>query len=157
MGLIAASVLCAAADSLMPPGGVKRVGKLTCALVLLWGMLRPLAALKGIDLSGALEGYAAGLEVQTRTLEDRTLTTRKAVIEDHFAAYISDRAAALGLSCRVEVDCAAGEEGVFLPEAVRLWGEFDAVAQSRLTQLLEEELGVPVERQSYYLTKEEGA
>ena len=39
-----------------------------------------------------------------------------------------------------------------LPEAARLWGDFDDVSQSRLTRLLETELGIPRSAQTYYLT-----
>ena len=39
--VIAASLLCALADALMPPGAVKRVGRLVCGLVLLAAILSP--------------------------------------------------------------------------------------------------------------------
>ena len=141
----------------MPAGSVKRVGKLVCGLVLMWVMLRPLTAWKGVSLSGVVEEWAQQLEQQEERLESTAEGRRRTVIEDHFAAYIADKGGQFGVSCRVEVDCAAGEEGLWLPRAVRLWGDFDAVTQSRLTELLSVELGVPVERQTYYLTKEEGA
>ena len=41
--VIAACVLCALAERLMPPGPVKRAGSVTCGLVLLWAVLSPLA------------------------------------------------------------------------------------------------------------------
>ena len=47
--VIAASLICALADALMPPGAVRRVGRLVCGLVLLGAILTPLARL---DLSG---------------------------------------------------------------------------------------------------------
>jgi stage III sporulation protein AF len=154
MGLIALSVVCAAAEGLMPPGSVKRVGKLVCGLALLWMLLRPLSVWKGVSLSGAMEDWASRLEEQTEQLEHQTGLSRRSVIEQHFAAYIADKGRLLGVPCRVEVVCAPGEEGLWLPESVRLWGDFEAVAQSRMTQLLSEELGIPVEEQTYYLTKE---
>jgi len=157
LALIAVSVVCAAAEGLMPPGSVKGVGRLVCALALLWVMLRPLAVLKGVSLSDGMRDWAGELGQQQAWLEEQAQNSRKRVIEEHFAAYIADKGVQLGVPCRVEVDCAPQPEGLWLPEAVRLWGDFDPVTQSRLTQLLSRELAIPVERQTYYLTKEEGA
>lgn len=157
MSLIAVSVLCAAADSLMPSGSVKQVGKLVCGLVLLCAMLRPVSALREISITQVLEGYTAQLHRQEEQLEQQTRQTRKTVIEEHFASYITDKAAQLGVVCKVEVDCVMQEDGLYLPESVRLWGDFTDVQQSRLSELIGVELDVPTRRQTYYLTKEAGA
>jgi len=154
MAVIAVSVLCAAADSIMPEGGVKQVGKLACSLCVLCVTLSPLAAARGEGLTHWLSELTAQGETLRGELEEQTRQTQKVVIEEHCAAYISDKAAELGLNCRVEVDCDANPEGLWLPQNIRLWGEFDDVAQSRLTELLERQLGVAVENQTYYRTKE---
>jgi len=154
MAVIAVSILCAAADSLMPEGGVKRVGKLACSLCVLCVTLSPLAAARGENMTGWLEGLVSEGEALRTELEEQTGRTQKMVIEERCAAYISDKAEELGLTCRVEVDCVPTPEGLWLPESVRLWGEFDDVAQSRMTELLERQLGVAVEKQTYYRTKE---
>lgn len=152
VAVISVSVLTAAADSLMPPGGVKKVGKLVCALVLLCVLLRPLAALRGLDLAGYLEGYGEELRQREAQLEQQGEQAGKAVIEDYCAAYILDKAEQLGVSCRVEVDCVLSEEGLCLPVRARLWGKFEPAVQSRLTELLERELGIPGAEQTYFLT-----
>lgn len=154
MAVIAVSILCAAVDSLMPEGAVKRVGKLACSLCVLCVTLSPLAAVRGENLTDWLAELAAEGETIRAELEEQTGRTQKTVIEEHCAAYISDKAEELGLNCRVEVDCVPDPEGLWLPESVRLWGEFDDVAQSRMTELLERQLGVAVEKQTYYRTKE---
>lgn len=48
LAVIAASLLCAVAGALMPPGGVKRVGRLVCGLVMLAAVLSPLAGPLGM-------------------------------------------------------------------------------------------------------------
>ena len=154
MAVIAVSILCAAADSLMPEGAVKRVGKLACSLCVLCVTLSPLAAVRGESMTGWLDGLAAERDALRAELEEQTGRTQKMVIEEHCEAYISDKAEELGLDCRVEVDCAPNPEGLWLPESVRLWGEFDDVAQSRMTELLERQLGLAVVKQTYYRTKE---
>lgn len=152
MGVIAVSVLCAAADSLMPGGSVKKVGRFACGLVMLCVMLEPLAALRGSSITGWLEEYAYSIQTEEENLKHQVVHTQKAVIEEYCAAYISDKAAELGVTCRVEVECTYHADGLYLPQCARLWGNFSDVEQSRLTQLLETQLGIPIEEQTYYCT-----
>lgn len=156
MAVIAVSLLCAAADSLMPPGAVKKVGKLVCSLSVLCVTISPLSAMRGASLTDRIEDFSGQIGELRAELEEETGQNQKAVIEEHCAAYISDKAAELGIVCRVEVDCVPHPDGLWLPACVRLWGDFNDVAQSRLTGLLEGQLGIPAAEQSYYLTKEEG-
>ena len=155
MGVISVSVLCAAADSLMPDGGVKKVGKLVCALAVLFVILQPLATLRGMDLTELLTQYAGTIREEESSLQEQAQYTQKAVIEEHCAAYISDKAAQFGAVCRVEVECEFSDDGLYLPRSARLWGDFSDVVQSRLTQFLQQELGIPTEKQTYYHAKEE--
>ena len=57
LAVIAASLLCAVAGALMPPGGVKRVGRLVCGLVLLGAVLSPAATLDAAEGQRWLEGW----------------------------------------------------------------------------------------------------
>ncbi len=155
MGIVAASILCAAADSLMPDGGVKRIGKLAGALVILCVTLQPLAQLRGMDLTQLLSQYNQSIRQEEHSLLEQTQRTQKAVMEEHCAAYISDKAAQMGVVCRVEVECELHADGLYLPRRARMWGTFSDVEQSQLTRLLQRELGIPIEEQSYYHAKEE--
>lgn len=153
--IISASILCALADSLMPAGAVKRVGRLVCGLVLLCAVLSPLAEL---DLAGGqdwLEDYFAGLELRQAELGSQVNEGMKVIIEEKYAAYIVDKAAEMGLTCTVRVSCRMGEDGLYVPDRMAAAGSFSDVEQSRLTQIVQEDLGVPLERQVYY--NEEGS
>ena len=152
MAVISVSVLIAAAESLMPAGSVKKVGQFVCGLVLLCVLARPLGALRGESLTEWMEEYRMTLERQEEELERRAGQTEKAVIEEYCQAYILDKAEQFGITCRVEIQCARQEEGLWLPRSVQLWGRFEPEAQSRLTELLERELGIAVSEQTYYLT-----
>ena len=154
MGIIALSILCAAADSLMPEGAVGKVGKLVCTMALLLGMLRPVGALKEMDLAQYLRDYSDMVEQTSIELERKTAETQKTVIEEQCAAYIADKAAQLGVVCRVEVECEPTPEGIWLPARVALTGRFSDVEQSRMTQFLQRQFGVEVEGQSYFITGE---
>lgn len=65
------------------------------------------------------------------------------LIEERTAAYISDKAKALGLSVAVRVETKTGDGGVPAPWAVRLTG----TESEALASYIEGELGIPRERQ----------
>ena len=78
----------------------------------------------------------------------------KTIIEAECSAYIVDKAAQLGAECQVELECAPEGDGVFLPWQVTVTGNLSPSQQEQLTRQIQEELGVPPERQQY-ATKEE--
>lgn len=149
LAVLAAALLSALAGGLMPPGPVKGVGRLTCGLVLLWVVLSPVAQFDGTAGRAWLEDYLAGLEQREDELREQVGQGQKALIERDYAAYIVDKAAEWGLTCRARVECRA-EEGLYLPEKTMVAGTFSDLEQSRLTRMIQEDLGVPLERQSYY-------
>ena len=75
-GITAAAILCALANSLMPEGAVRRVGKLACGLLMLSAVLRPL------------------VEVEALSPGDRML------LEGKYILGYSDRELARRLNCR---------------------------------------------------------
>lgn len=150
LAIISASLLCALADSLMPSGAVKRVGRLVCGLVLLCAVLTPVAELEPEAGRAWLERYLADLETRESELQEESGQMRKSIIEEEYAAYIVDKAAEMGLTCTARVRCRAEEAGLYLPEETQVAGELSDLEQSRLTQLIQTDLGVPPERQVYY-------
>ena len=149
LAVIAVSLLCAVADALMPPGAVKRVGRLVCELALIGSVLSPMAAL---DLEGSqrwLEGYLASVRTREAELEETVNGQIKVIIEQKCAAYIVDKAAELGLSCRARVECAMSEDGLYLPVRAEVAGSMTADVQGKLIRAIESDLGVPAESQIY--------
>lgn len=149
LAVIAVSLLCAVADALMPPGAVKRVGRLVCGLVLIGAILSPLAAL---DLDGSqrwLEGYLVSVQTRETELEETVNGQIKVIIEQKLSAYIVDKAAELGLACRARVDCVLSEDGLYLPVRTEVDGSMTADVQSKLIRLIQSDLGVPAEAQIY--------
>lgn len=152
MAVITVSVVIAGAKSLMPPGGVRQVGQLVCGLVLMCVLLRPLCAVEGISVARFLEDYTYEIQTRETELKQQAEYSRRSVIEQFCGTYIVEQAARLGLECRAEVECVLNGDGLWIPQSARLWGAFDDVTQSRLTQLLETELGILPAAQTYYLT-----
>lgn len=147
--VIAASLICALADALMPPGAVRRVGRLVCGLVLLGAILSPLARL---DLSGSqrwLQDYLASLENREAELAETVNEQMKVIIEQEYAAYIVDKAAELGLDCTARVECRLSDDGLYLPVRTEVAGPMTADVQGMLRRIISENLGVPDTEQIY--------
>ena len=85
LGVAAAAILAALAQTLMPEGPVKRVGKLTCGLVLLAAVLRPLPLFDPGAGQRWLEGYFQQVEQIESGLEQDRQEQLKAVIEEKAA------------------------------------------------------------------------
>ena len=149
LAVIAASLLCALADALMPQGAVKRVGKLVCGLVIMAAIVSPLVDLDVEEGRRWLEECLTGVELRAAELEDTVGGQRKAIIERECAAYIVDKAAELGLTCRARVECKPSEDGLYLPVRTEVAGSMTAEVQGRLIRTNAEDLGVPPEAQIY--------
>lgn len=145
LGVTGAAVLAALADSLMPPGGVKQVGRLVCGLVLLLAVLRPFAGVEVTNLLGQLEYDREALQRQSQQLQEETDARMKTIIEERMAAYSMDKAAELGVVCQVEVVCCPDGEGAFLPESAIVKGTAGTEERQVIQEILTEELGIPVQ------------
>ena len=154
IGVTAAAILCALANSLMPQGPVRKVGKLALGLVMLAALLRPLVQLDAVDVEQWLEDVQAEAAVPVQDLEGERDAAAKAIIEQACAAYIVDKAAQLGAECSVQIVCQAAGDGVFLPAQAVVQGALTPEQTSALVRCLEEDLGRPQERQK--IQQEEG-
>lgn len=152
--VIAASLLCALADALMPPGAVKRVGRLVCGLVLLAAILSPAVRLDVAEGERWLAECFASMEPRRENLEETVNNQMKIIIEGEYAAYIVDKAAELGWTCTARVTCERSEEGLYLPVRTEVTGPQTAGVPAQLVQSIAEDLGVPKEAQ-VYINKEE--
>jgi stage III sporulation protein AF len=125
-----------------------------CGLVLLCAVLGPLARL---DISGGqqwLDDYFLQLNLREKELEGQVNEQMKIIIERQYAAYIVDKAAEMGLSCTARVTCRVGEDGLFVPDTTEVALFCTDQEQSRLTQDIAQQLGVPMQRQTYYSEEE---
>lgn len=113
LSVTAAAILCALAQGLIPPGPVRRVGRLTAGLVMAAALLSPLASLKGVEPEEWLESWQPQEEVQE--LEQQRDETMKTIIEEECSAYIVDKAAQLGRSVRWKCCVPRRGTGHFFP------------------------------------------
>jgi len=141
-GIAACSVTGTIALAVTPAGPVKRVLRVGISLLLAIAVLKPFTGWNGeiiweagwneIDLQGA------GQDILCTIIEERT------------AAYIISEAQAIGLVVSVTVECRQGE---YYPEPwiVTLRSRTPEHAMNALSGMIERDIGVPPERQKYYL------
>ena len=142
--IVVVSLLLSVVQSLVPKGSLRRVASFLSGLVLLAVLLEPLPKL---DLEGLeLRGLQEETEKVRRQLEAEQETALKAGIAEQTEAYISDKAASLGLTAEVRVETVAGADGVPVPWRVEVEGGYT----EELAQWMETELGIPRERQDWH-------
>lgn len=150
LSILLLCVFCALAESLMPPGAIQQVGKLVCGLVLLCGIITPLLDL---DIEGSqrwMEEWMAQWEGEQTQLEEEVQGISKPIIEEKYAAYIVDKAKEQGIACAVQVEAQATEgEEWFLPWEVWITGNISEEERLWLTQMVQDDLEVPAQRQIY--------
>jgi len=144
---LTAGVVCAMAESLMPRGPVRVVGRLACGLVLACVFLAPLAQVELPEGERWLEEYFEELDLLETQLGADAGRELKAIIEGECAAYIVDKAAQNGLNCTVQVTCREAD-GTWLPH----WAAVNGLPEEErplVSRWLEEDLAIPPERQNF--------
>lgn len=150
LGVTAAALVLALAETLAPEGGAKKVCRLAGGLALMLAAVSPvLGALDGSLFTQALDGWHEQTQSVEWELEEKTDRFYLAIIEEETAAYVMDKAKELGFDCEAEVTYGYDEEGVPCPWEIAARGAWTGEQRSRLERLLEEELGVPAQRQYY--------
>ena len=149
LGVACTALILAVADSLAPDGSVKKICRLAGGLALLLAAGGPIIRLDSGALADALEGYRAQARGCEETLEEQNNLFYQAVIEESAAAYIVDKAEELGIFCQAEVTFSYDEDGVPCPWEVTARGDWTDEAREALERLLEDDLGVPPQRQHY--------
>lgn len=150
MGVTCAAAIVALCESLTPAGTVRKIGRLTGGLVLLLAIVQPVVRLDMDDFAGILASYRVDAEVAAMDMGVENARLMKGIIEERTAAYILDKAEALGVHCRVSVTAAGEGEGDYpIPREVTVTGDLTADQRAALTRRIEADLAIPAERQTY--------
>ena len=154
VGITCAAMVVALAEGLTPPGTIRKIGKLTGGLVLLVSILQPVVELDPAALTRSLTEYKLELGAYSAQLEEENGELMKSIIEEQCAAYIQDKADALGIPCTVEVQAEELEGGWPAPRHVTVDGPLTQEQRGALTALIEAEFAVPAEEQTYISQEE---
>lgn len=149
-----AAVIVAAADSLMPDGTVKKIGKLAGGLLMMVAILQPIKQFDWEIMSDILTEYRIESQVSEKALEIENQSIMKIIIEGETAAYVQNKAGALGIGCSAETICKINESGNIYPVSMIIYGELTQEQKVMLTRLIEEDLAIPAEKVRYERAKE---
>ena len=149
LGVACTALILALADSLTPAGGVKKVCRMAGGLALLLAAVSPLLRLDSGVLDSMLEEYRTAVRSYEEALKEQNNSFYLTVIEESTAAYIVDKAEEMGISCQAEVTISYDENGVPCPWEVTARGDWTDETREALERLLEDDLGVPRQRQHY--------
>ncbi|MCI8651110.1 MAG: stage III sporulation protein AF [Oscillospiraceae bacterium] len=147
LGVVAAALAVSLAQSLTPDGTVKRVGRLVGGLVLLLAVVRPLGALIPRAASLPVMAYGTMTEEEAGQGGEEVIKT---LIAEKTGAYIVDKGQALGLSCQARVRVTTDESGWPVPWEAEIWGQWTPEGKKKLSRAVEEDLGIPAQRQSFW-------
>lgn len=138
-----AALLCGLLTPLLKKGPAGDGAKLITGIFLLLTVLRPLT---GIDLP-ALENLTAYIrsDVQQAVLngEEKTHQEFSGIIKERSAAYILQKAEALGL--QITVNVIVSEDTLPIPQAVYLTGAAAPYAKKQLQDVIQRDLGIAKE------------
>ena len=139
LGLTAAALAVSLLTAMLPKGEtIRRIAGLAGGLILLLAVVQPLLRVRWEELTWRYETYQREMDRQTEAYQ--------AAYADRTAAYIAEKAASLGIDCRVQVEVRT-EDGLPLPYGASLDVERDQV----LSDYMAQELGIPASRQSWQL------
>ena len=144
--VVLVSVLLSAAQSLIPPGTVRKAAGFTGGLILLLVLLQPVLGADLDRLEVDLSAYQAAVEARQAELTEAQTEAMAAIIAERTEAYIWDKAGELGVEVTARVETRTGEDGVPVPWSAELTG----ARSQELAAYLETELGIPAERQVWH-------
>ena len=146
-GVAAVSVLAAMAMALTPPGRVKQVTKLVCGLMCALAVASPAARLDITSFAVGLASYEQRAREVTSQAEEEAKMLDRTYIEERCGAYILSKAAQLGAAASGAAVTARWDDGqlVWYPWSASVDGAYHA----GLAAVIESELGIPPERQSW--------
>lgn len=144
--VVAVAMLLTVAQALTPEGTIRKIASFTGGLILLVTLLQPVlgADLSRLDLN--LDTYGQAIQERQAELEEAGSMELTERIETQTAAYISDKADALGLTVTVRVETQPGASGVPVPWSAEVTGP----RSEALAAYIEEELGIPRGRQIWH-------
>ena len=144
--IVSVTLILTVVQTLVPEGTLKKITGFTGGLLLLAALLQPVlrADLEGLELD--LSAYGGAIEARQAELDAAGKEELAAIIAGRTAAYISDKADALGLEVSVRVETEPGEEGTPLPVSAELEGPYS----QDLADWIAGELGIPAERQVWH-------
>lgn len=142
--IAAVTLILTVVQSLVPEGTIRKITGFTGGLLLLAALLQPVLRTDLERLRLDFSDYGAAIEERAEELTAAGKEELADIIAGRTAAYISDKADALGLAVTVRVETGPGEDA--LPYSAELTGPYSR----DLADWMALELGIPAERQVWH-------
>ncbi len=143
ISVIAAALLCAAAEGILQTSAVKEPVKMICGIVLTITVVSPL---RNVDLTNTIAfdtSFRTAASTAAAEGEAMAKEARYRVIKEKTEAYIQDKAAALGAEISADVDLCGDDPPV--PQRAVISGQITADKKAQLLQILQTQLGITEE------------
>lgn len=153
MGVACASLVLVVSGALVKGSSGQRVCKLAGSLLLLLVTVGPILRIDEEDWENMLRLDTQVMEEAEQGLEEQNNFLYESIIEEETEAYILDKADSLGMTCQVEV-VVQWEDEIPQPWSACVTGTWNQAQQEALAGVLEAELGIPCQRQSFEVMQE---
>ena len=145
--IAAVTLMLTVVQTLVPEGTIKKIAGFTGGLLLLAALLQPALKTDLGRLRLDFSDYEKAIETRAEELDAAGKDELAFIIAEQTAAYISDKADALGLRVAARVETEPGADGETpLPASVDLTGPYSR----ELADWIAVELGIPAERQVWH-------
>lgn len=144
--IAAVTLVLTVVQTLVPEGTLRKISGFTGGLLLLAALLQPVLKTDLGRLRLDFSDYEAAIGERAAELDAAGKEELAAIIAGRTAAYISDKADALGLRVTARVETEPGVDGTPLPASAELTGPYSR----ELADWIAGELGIPAERQVWH-------
>ena len=144
--IAAVTLMLTVVQTLVPEGTLRKISGFTGGLLLLAALLQPVLKTDLGRLRLDFSDYEAAIGERAAELDVAGKEELAAIIAGRTAAYISDKADALGLRVTARVETEPGVDGTPLPASAELTGPYSR----ELADWITGELGIPAERQGWH-------
>ena len=140
--IVMVAMLLSVGQAMIPEGQIRKIFSFTGGLVLIVVLIQPVLGLEVGVLMEPLEEYEQQVSAQTEEIEKTVRAEQEAIIEQNLEAYISDKTDTLEEGETVRIRAETAEDGTVILSA-----ELVGQPSESLAEYLEQELGIPRERQ----------
>lgn len=148
LSVAAASLLTSFLPALLPKGKIQKVESFIGSLVLILTILSPVVKLNASSIRKAMESYQIDLQDTQRGIEKKSRGVLEELISQRCEEYIWDKAAQMGLQLEIEITVGENSD-IPVPVSASMVGVCSQEDQAVLSKILEEELGIPRNKQEW--------
>lgn len=149
LSLVGAAVVCAMAVALTPSGRPRRITSLVCGIVMIIALISPLRRFDVSLYSREVQKYRqAGQDIAANG-EKINEELSRTIIEQDCEAYILDKAELLDSGAAIDITARWDTQGFWYPYEADIGGALSDSQKKTVAGLLESDLGIPLDRQTW--------